>query len=621
MNLSFAGCGFLGIYHVGVASCLKEYAPTLFDSETKISGASAGALVACGLISDCCLGQFTSYVLRVAAKARSRTLGPLHPSFNIHQILHDGLEEVLPQNAHKIATGRLHVSLTRVSDRKSVIVSDFDSREDLIKALLCSSFVPFYSGMVPPSFKGVRYVDGGLSDNLPILDENTITVSPFAGESDICPNDNSANLLEVSLANTSMQFSTYNLYRMSRALFPPHPEVLSNMCRRGFDDALKYLQRNNLINCTRHLSIRSSIVASASLATDLNLLAEESTESLSTSDSGDLVEEAHHCSECKQRQHIALVDTLPPIVVSAFSQCTESMRLTWMGKTGHILSYVLAPWALPAAVVYNYSKRFLNWVPHLPNDSQWFYEEFMALIVAFVQHLKRGRHHHRARLTCQLAISEYTDHVSKEKPRRAARATRAFKSKAHKKHCSKLNIGFSMDFQNRDSTLNTLTTLRHHLIEETPCEQNDQPNPVQSTPVQSKDKLFQIDEFDEEPLELPDLETEIYANPDSLDPQTLDTFDHCLEQANHMEAVMAYYYNEPDQPNIIKVTEIFSLREENIQTDSICRKTSTESKSTELSWDSYTECLDLSRGYDADHDTCSSHSGCSSDQGLLTGSL
>jgi predicted acylesterase/phospholipase RssA len=55
MNLSFSGCGFLGIYHVGVASCLKQYAPHLYAE--KITGASAGALAACALIANCCLGM------------------------------------------------------------------------------------------------------------------------------------------------------------------------------------------------------------------------------------------------------------------------------------------------------------------------------------------------------------------------------------------------------------------------------------------------------------------------------------------------------------------------------------------------------------------------------------
>jgi hypothetical protein len=42
-------------------------------------------------------------------------------------------------------------------------------------------------------------MDGCYSDNLPILDENTITVSPFCGESDICPRDDTVNLMQVCL--------------------------------------------------------------------------------------------------------------------------------------------------------------------------------------------------------------------------------------------------------------------------------------------------------------------------------------------------------------------------------------------------------------------------------------
>lgn len=80
----------------------------------------------------------------------------------------------------------------------NVIVSQFDTREELIQALLASSFIPIFSGLFPPKLKGVRYMDGGYSDNLPTLDENTITVSPFCGESDICPRDDSSQLFHVS---------------------------------------------------------------------------------------------------------------------------------------------------------------------------------------------------------------------------------------------------------------------------------------------------------------------------------------------------------------------------------------------------------------------------------------
>jgi predicted acylesterase/phospholipase RssA len=56
LNLSFAGCGFLGIYHVGVAACLKKYAPHMVVN--KASGASAGAIAATCLLCDAPLGKY-----------------------------------------------------------------------------------------------------------------------------------------------------------------------------------------------------------------------------------------------------------------------------------------------------------------------------------------------------------------------------------------------------------------------------------------------------------------------------------------------------------------------------------------------------------------------------------
>jgi patatin-like phospholipase domain-containing protein 2 len=105
----------------------------------------------------------------------------------------------LPEDAHLRVNGKLHISLTRVYDGKSIIVSHFNSREDLLDALLCACFIPGFSGILPPKFHGVRYMDGAFSDNLPMLDENTVTVSPFCGESDICPRDDTVKIFHVSL--------------------------------------------------------------------------------------------------------------------------------------------------------------------------------------------------------------------------------------------------------------------------------------------------------------------------------------------------------------------------------------------------------------------------------------
>lgn len=74
-------------------------------------------------------------VITVAKEARKRNLGPLHPSFNLVKVIKSGLDRDLPSDAHVLASGRLCVSLTRVSDGENVLVSEFSSKEELIQVL------------------------------------------------------------------------------------------------------------------------------------------------------------------------------------------------------------------------------------------------------------------------------------------------------------------------------------------------------------------------------------------------------------------------------------------------------------------------------------------------------
>ncbi|KAL9955305.1 hypothetical protein ACROYT_G036611 [Oculina patagonica] len=246
LNLTFSGCGFLGIYHLGVVSCLKENAPALLKRVKCYGGASAGSFAAIALLLDLNISDSAEFVIRLAKRANSLTLGPLHPSFNVVRTLRRSFERILPDNAHELASGRLHLSLTRVSDLKNVIVSEFHSKEDLVEALIASSYVPFYSGILPAKFRGKYYVDGGISDNLPqhFKEGETITVSPFSGESDICPKDSSSNDIHIDLRNTSVQFTLQNLYRCSRAFFPPQPDALFDMCKNGYRDTLRFLKEH-----------------------------------------------------------------------------------------------------------------------------------------------------------------------------------------------------------------------------------------------------------------------------------------------------------------------------------------------------------------------------------------
>ena len=107
---------------------------------------------------------------QIATEARKCTLGPFSPSLNINKILSEGLLEILPDDVAARCTGKLHVSLTQVYDGKNLVVNQFATKQELIDVILASSFIPVFSGWLPPRYRGTRVIDGGYSDNLPVLD-------------------------------------------------------------------------------------------------------------------------------------------------------------------------------------------------------------------------------------------------------------------------------------------------------------------------------------------------------------------------------------------------------------------------------------------------------------------
>ncbi|XP_068169906.1 patatin-like phospholipase domain-containing protein 2 isoform X2 [Antennarius striatus] len=183
----------------------------------------------------------------MAREARKHALGVFHPTFSLLRAVRDSLLGRLPADAHLRASGKLCVSLTRLADGENVLVSQFDSREELIQVLMCSCFFPVYCGFVPPSYRGVRYMDGALSNNMPLFEQrNTITVAPFSGESDICPREGTFNFFEAHYGNVSIQVNTGNVHRICTSFLPPRLETLAEICHNGYLDALRFLGERDL---------------------------------------------------------------------------------------------------------------------------------------------------------------------------------------------------------------------------------------------------------------------------------------------------------------------------------------------------------------------------------------
>ncbi|KAM6173248.1 patatin-like phospholipase domain-containing protein 2 isoform 1-T2 [Erethizon dorsatum] len=378
-NISFAGCGFLGVYHIGVASCLREHAPFLVANATHIYGASAGALTATALVTGACLGEAGANIIEVSKEARKRFLGPLHPSFNLVKTIRGCLLKTLPDDCYERASGRLGISLTRVSDGENVIISHFNSKDELIQANVCSTFIPVYCGLIPPSLQGVRYVDGGISDNLPLYElKNTITVSPFSGESDICPQDSSTNIHELRVTNTSIQFNLRNLYRLSKALFPPEPMVLREMCKQGYRDSLRFLRRNGLLNRPNPL---------------LALPPTRGPEEEDTEEAGRVMERSGAEKQLPPPSEDHILEHLPARLNEALLEaCVEPRDL--MTTVSNMLPVRLAtammvPYTLPLESAVSFTIRLLEWLPDVPEDIRWMKEQTGSICQYLVMRAKR----------------------------------------------------------------------------------------------------------------------------------------------------------------------------------------------------------------------------------------
>lgn len=81
---------------------------------------------------------------------------------------------------------------------------------------------------IPTSSVSIQhYVDGAASDNLPrCCTKNTVTISAYAGESDLCPpRGNKLSFHQVRFNNVSIQVNADNMYRVTSTFFPPEQQV------------------------------------------------------------------------------------------------------------------------------------------------------------------------------------------------------------------------------------------------------------------------------------------------------------------------------------------------------------------------------------------------------------
>jgi hypothetical protein len=265
-KLSLSGAGFLGSFHLGVGDALLR-AKALTES-SEIAGASAGALVGAILVTHTPLAEARSALQELVTATRLQPLGMLTPGHSLVEHVREQLCARLPSDAHRSASGRLHVALTSLREGevgRCHYKTDFYSRDELIDAVSASSDIPGITGharrrvMLDSPGIGLLgrlmrrdYVDGGLEDVFPDPFGGTgsvVFVSPFAGEGlAISPPrvERTSTIpawspVQPARHGRSIEISRANFWRGRDALFPSHDAMRAHEAT-GFKRAAAFLK-------------------------------------------------------------------------------------------------------------------------------------------------------------------------------------------------------------------------------------------------------------------------------------------------------------------------------------------------------------------------------------------
>jgi len=238
------------VYHLGVLRRLRSANMPI----QCYAGSSGGAIAAC---VGACVDDLEGFVTKYALNGASR----------------QGLEDMLPADAHKQAASRLAVSVTESTTGANVLISDFPSRDALLKAVWASCHLPtsfhpleFFTLRKPPSpprsrvtyhasegmpledFPGLdlTYLDGGLSANIPVIPglEN-LRVSVLGGPKEkmlICRQDTTTRLPgSVYMSGLKVYLSIGNLHAGMAALGGKR-STLEHYCDQGMADCDAFLE-------------------------------------------------------------------------------------------------------------------------------------------------------------------------------------------------------------------------------------------------------------------------------------------------------------------------------------------------------------------------------------------
>ncbi|KAL1831812.1 hypothetical protein DCAR_0101824 [Daucus carota subsp. sativus] len=232
-GFSFSAAGLLFPYHLGVAKLLIEKG--YIKDDTPLAGSSAGAIV-CAVIAS---GSSMEEAL-VATKVLAEDCRLRGTAFRLGAILREVLVNFLPEDVHIRSNGRVRVAVTQILWKPiGLLVDQFDSKEDLINAVVTSSFIPGYLAPRPATmFRNRLCIDGGLTLFMPPTSASkTVRVCAFP--------TSRLGLQGIGISpdcNPENRASPRQLFNW--ALEPAEDSILDKLFELGYLDAAVWAEQN-----------------------------------------------------------------------------------------------------------------------------------------------------------------------------------------------------------------------------------------------------------------------------------------------------------------------------------------------------------------------------------------
>eukprot|EP00392_Amoebophrya_sp_AT5.2_P000379 g379.t1 len=225
---SFDSCGWLYVYHWGVASFVHDHfdGSGNYPPELAFSGASGGALVA-----GCMALRLDPMAVGLDSVRQSEPCQ--YSVFETFRLCDKTLDKWVPENVHHV-NGKLRVLMTKLSFwkppfAKGQVVTRFFSRKHMIQCLRASSHIPLLAGWLPyyiDQYKGY-FIDG------------LMWLTLFVHWRAFSPTDYITRVSATGIYPNA-DLRPKKCFPFWWALFPPDEEVLEGMFWQGYVDAMTF---------------------------------------------------------------------------------------------------------------------------------------------------------------------------------------------------------------------------------------------------------------------------------------------------------------------------------------------------------------------------------------------